>query len=170
MQWARAFPLCFGVIAATLSFPSAGLDSDSDQPIYVEANTATYDENTGETVYTGDVQATQGSLVVNSDQMTVYQKDGTTEKVIAIGKPVRLKQTPEGGGDDLNGTSQRAEYYPETGILILLDKAVVTQGSMLTESDRIEYDSAKGLAKAGSPTSGSKRVHVTIQPKEKGQH
>lgn len=147
--------------------PAFGLDSDSDQPILIEANQATYDETTGETVYIGDVQATQGSLVVNSDQMTVYQKDSKTEKVVAVGQPVRLKQTPEGGGDDLNGVSQRAEYFPETGILILLDRAVVTQGTMTTESDRIEYDSAKGIAKAGSTASTSKRVHVTLQPKEK---
>ena len=166
MQWARAFLLGFGGIAATLPFPAAARDSDSGQAIYIEANTATYDENTGETVYVGDVKATQGSLVVNSDHMTVYQKEGSTQKVVAIGKPVRLKQTPE-GGEEMNGSSARAEYYPETGILILLDKAIVTQGVMITESDRIEYDSAKGLAKAGSPGSGSKRVHVTIQPKEK---
>jgi lipopolysaccharide export system protein LptA len=133
----------------------------------IEANQATYDETTGETVYVGDVQATQGSLVVNSDHMTVYQKDSKTEKVVAVGKPVRLKQTPEGGGDDLNGVAQRAEYFPETGMLILIERAVVTQGTMTTESDRIEYDSAKGVAKAGSPSSSSKRVHVTLQPKEK---
>jgi len=147
--------------------PAVALDSDSSQPILIEANQATYDETTGETVYIGDVQATQGSLVVNSDHMTVYQKDSKTEKVVAVGKPVRLKQTPEGGGDDLNGVAQRAEYFPETGMLILIERAVVTQGTMTTESDRIEYDSAKGVAKAGSPTSSSKRVHVTLQPKEK---
>ena len=157
-----------GLLGA-LSFIPAGwaLDSDSSQPIFIEANQATYDETTGETVYIGDVQATQGSLVVNSDQMTVYQKDSKTEKVVAVGRPVRLKQTPEGGGDDLNGVAQRAEYFPETGMLILLDRAVVTQGSMTTESDRIEYDSARGVAKAGSPASASKRVHVTLQPNEK---
>ena len=147
--------------------PALALDSDSSQPIFIEANQATFDETTGETVYIGDVQATQGSLVVNSDQMTVYQKDSKTDKVVAVGRPVRLKQTPEGGGEELNGVSQRMEYFPETGILILLERAVVTQGTMTTESDRIEYDSAKGVAKAGSPASASKRVHVTLQPKDK---
>jgi lipopolysaccharide export system protein LptA len=65
----------------------------------------------------------------------------------------------------MTGTSARAEYFPEEGLLILLDKAVVIQGKITTESDRIEYDSAKGLAKAGSANSNTKRVHVTIQPK-----
>jgi lipopolysaccharide export system protein LptA len=97
--------------------------------------------------------------------MTIYQKDGVTDKVVAVGKPVRLKQTPDGGGDDINGTSARAEYFPEQNLLIMFDKAVVIQGNITTESDRIEYDSAKGVARAGSPNSNTKRVRVTIQPK-----
>ncbi len=165
MNAARVVAAGLGLLAAVLSVSSRALDSDSKEPIYIEADRATYDETTGETVYIGNVQATQGSLVVNSDQMTVYQKDGVTQKVVALGKPVRLKQTPEGGGDDMTGTSARAEYFPEEGLLILLDKAVVIQGNITTESDRIEYDSAKGLAKAGSASSNTKRVHVTIQPK-----
>lgn len=168
MVMIRVLRAAFGAACALLMLPPAwGLESDSGEPIFIEANQATFDETTGETVYNGDVQATQGSLVVNSDQMTVYQKDSKTEKVVAIGRPVRLKQTPEGGGDDLNGVAQRAEYFPDTGILILLERAVVTQGTMTTESDRIEYDSAKGVAKAGSTASSNKRVHVTLQPKEK---
>lgn len=152
-------------VGAIVPLPAAALDSDSKEPIFIEADRATYDEGTGETVYVGNVQATQGSLIVNSDQMTVYQKEGVTDKVVAIGKPVRLKQTPEGGGEDINGTSARAEYFPEQNLLIMLDKAVVIQGNITTESDRIEYDSAKGVARAGSPNSNTKRVRVTIQPK-----
>lgn len=166
MQGARLTAVGFGMLGMMLSLSSAALDSDSKQPIYIEADRATYDENTGETVYIGNVQSTQGSLVVNSDQMTVYQKDGVTDKVVAIGKPVRLKQSPEGGGEDMTGTAARAEYFPEQSLLILLDKAVVVQGNITTASDRIEYDSGKGLAKAGSPNSNTKRVRVTILPKE----
>ncbi|WP_232020591.1 lipopolysaccharide transport periplasmic protein LptA [Methylocaldum marinum] len=145
------------------------LDSDSKQPIYIEANTATYDEKKGETVYTGDVKATQGSLEVRGDQMTVYQKGGATEKIIVTGDPTRLKQTPEGGKEDIHGTSQRADYFPDTGILILYDKALVWQGQNSTASDIIEYDTKNGLFTAGSPNTGSKRVHVKMQPKEKSK-
>lgn len=166
MRRAKALAVGFGSVVAAVSLSAEALDSDSKEPIYIEADRATYDENTGETVYIGNVQATQGSLVVNSDQMTVYQKEGTTDKVIAIGKPVRLKQTPEGGGEDMNGTAARAEYFPEQNLLILLEQAVVIQGNITTASDRIEYDSGRGLAKAGSPNSNTKRVHVTIQPKD----
>jgi len=38
------------------------LSSDSKQPMYVESDSVVYDENKGETVYVGNVKASQGSL------------------------------------------------------------------------------------------------------------
>lgn len=148
---------------------SAALDSDSDQPINIEADSATYDEGKGETVYTGNVHTTQGSLEVFSDKMIVYQKAGKTEKIVAFGNPARLKQTPEPGKPDWHGTGQRAEYFPDTGILILYDNALAWQGdkadtSDRVASDRIEYDSRKSMMKAGTPSGSSRRVRVTLQP------
>jgi lipopolysaccharide export system protein LptA len=155
--------------SALVPGPAAALDSDSSQPIYIESNTATYDERKGQTVYVGDVKATQGSLEVYGDQMTVYDKGGKTEKIVVLGNPSRLKQTPEGGKEDIHGTAQRSEYFPETGILILYDKALVWQGQNTTTSDRIEYDIKNGLFKAGSPTSGKQRVHVKLQSQSQPQ-
>jgi len=152
--------------------PSAALDSDGDQPINIEADSATYDEGKGETVYIGNVHTTQGSLDVLADKMIVYQKSGKTEKVVAFGNPAKIKQTPQPGKPDWHGTGQRAEYFPDTGILILYDNALAWQGdkpdtSDRVASDRIEYDSRKSLMKAGTPSGGSRRVHVTLQPESK---
>lgn len=156
----------------TLTHTALALDSDSKQPMYIESDTATYDEKKGETVYVGRVKATQGSLEVYGDKMTVYQKDNKTDKIVILGKPAKLKQTPEGGDKDMHGSGQRADYFPETGILILYDKAVTWEGpdintsEHVVHSDRIEYDTRNSLYKAGNATTGSKRVQVTILPKE----
>jgi lipopolysaccharide export system protein LptA len=152
--------------------PASALDSDSKQPMYIESDTATYDEKKGETEYVGNVKATQGSLEALGDKMVVYQKDGKTDKIVIYGKPARIKQTPEGGKEDMHGIGQRADYFPDTGILILNDKAMTWEGpdpaksEHVVTSDRIEYDTRNSLYKAGSAHSGNKRVHVTIQPKE----
>ncbi len=149
------------------------LESDSSQPINIEADAATYDEAKGETIYTGNVHTTQGSLDVLADKMIVYQKSGKTEKIVAFGKPAKLKQTPEPGKPDWHGLGQRAEYFPDTGILILYDNALAWQGekadtSDRVASDRIEYDSRNSVMKAGTPSAaGSRRVHVTLQPENK---
>lgn len=161
------------LIGLTAAGPAAALDSDSKQPMYIEADTATYDEKKGETEYLGEVKATQGSLEALGDKMIIYQAGGKTDKVVIFGKPARIKQTPEGGKEDTHGIGQRAEYFPETGILILYDKAMTWEGpdpatsEHTVTSDRIEYDTKNSLYKAGNPRSGSKRVHVTILPKEK---
>lgn len=162
---------CCSIIRLTLCLclvyytsPLVAKGKDTGEAITIEADRATYDEKKGETVYEGGVHAVQGSLTMDSDVMTVYQS-GSTNKIIATGKPVRLKQTPDGGGEDMHGTGQKAEYYPDTGILILLDHAIVWQGGDSTESDRIEYDSRRNLVKAGDLSSGKSRVHVKLLPK-----
>lgn len=170
--WASGLALLLCGLAAE---PSAALDSDSKQPMYIESDTATYDEKKGETVYIGDVKATQGSLEALGDKMIIYQVNGKTDKVVIYGKPARIKQTPEGGKEDTHGIGQRVEYFPETGILILYDKAMTWEGAdpakseHTVTSDRIEYDTKNSLYKAGNARSGSKRVHVKILPKEDEQ-
>jgi lipopolysaccharide export system protein LptA len=160
-------------VIATFCNPALALDSDSSQPMYIESDTAVHDDAKGETTYSGNVKTTQGSLEVHADLMTVYQKNGRTEKIIATGNPVRIKQTPEGGKEDMHGTSQRADYFPDSAILILLENATVWQGekkdtSDRVASDRIEYDTRRSLMRAGASGGGGKRVHVTLQP-SKGQ-
>lgn len=164
--------LLLTLLAATVAPPSLALESDSKQPIYIEADSATHDDAKGETLYIGNVHTTQGSLELYADRMTVYQKAGKTDKIIAYGNPVRIKQTPEPGKPNSHGTGQRADYFPDTGILILLDKALAWQGENIEKSDRvasdrIEYDTRHSLMKAGHPSGRDTRVHVTLPPEEK---
>lgn len=174
-RWVWAEILALLALCLMMTKPAAALDSDSKQPMYIESNTATYDEKKGETVYVGDVKATQGSLEARGDKMIVYQRDGKTDKIVIYGNPTKIKQTPEGGKQDTHGIGQRADYFPETGVLILYDKAMTWEGpdpaksEHLVTSDRIEYDTRNSLYKAGNANSGNKRVHVTIQSKEKAE-
>ena len=167
----RNNPIILSLIPLLFCASVQALESDSKQPINIEADSATYDEAKGETVYIGNVRTTQGSLEVLSDKMVVYQKDGKTDRIEAFGNPVKLKQTPEVGKPDWHGTGQRAEFFPETSILVLHEKALAWQGNQAdtsdrVASDRIEYDSRKSMMRAGMPSSGSKRVHVTLQPED----
>jgi len=143
------------------------LENDFEQPIYIEADNATFDEKKGESTYTGKVQVTQGSMRLNSDRLVVYTQDQKADKIIATGNPVRFRQTPEEGKKEIKGKSQRAEFYATQSRIILLDKAVVWQGKNTTTSDRIEYDYKNAIVKASKKSADSKRVHVTLQPKKR---
>lgn len=165
MKFARTFLLAVLVLASAIGHSA---EDNSKEPIYIESDTATYDENTGQSVYVGDVQVTQGNLHMNSDRLVVYSASTNKNKInkfIATGNPVRMKQTPGDGKDEIRGESLRAEYYISASKLLLLDEAEVWQGkSAHTTSERIEYDTKNSIVKAGDKNSGSKRVHVTLHP------
>jgi lipopolysaccharide export system protein LptA len=154
-------------VLALLSPVAQALESDSEQPIYIDSDSATYDEAKGISTYSGQVISTQGSMKVNSDDLVVYTKDGEITQLIWTGNPVHLKQTPEEGKDDVTGESQRAEYYPDQSLLVLIKKATVWQGDMTYSSELIKYDIKNSMVKAGEKSSDSKRVHVKMEPKAK---
>ena len=157
-----------------INVPVLALDTDSKQPMYIESDSATYDEGKGMTEYRGNVKYSQGSIESLSDKMIVYQKDGKTERVESFGKPTRIKQTPELGKPDWHGIGLRSEYFPDTGVLILHEKALAWQGDNpetgnRVSSERIQYDSKNSVMKAGT-MSGHDRVKVILPPeKEKAE-
>ncbi len=101
------------------------LESDVEQPINIDANTATYDDATTTSTYTGNVIAVQGSMRVNSEKLVVYFKDGDAEKLIFTGTPAKFKQTPSAGSEDITGDAAIGEYYPKNNTLVLRNNATV---------------------------------------------
>ena len=162
------------LVIAGLMAPLAAqaLSTDSQQPMYIESDSVVFDENKGETVYTGHVRARQGSLEVTGDKMIVNQQKDQADQMIVYGNPARLKQSPAGRGPDNHGLGKRADYFPDSGILILNGDAMTWEGpdpstsEHTVKSDHIEYDTKNAIYKAGSSRSGNRRVHVTILPKE----
>lgn len=153
-----------------LGFFSTGafaLETDKDQPINIDSNTATYDDASATSIYTGNVVSIQGSLRVESDKLVVYFKDGDAEKLVFTGKKAKFKQTPKEGDEDITGEALTGEYYPKKNLLVLIDEATVWQGNGTYSSNLIEYDSRNSVVKAGETSSDAKRVHVTLQPKSK---
>ncbi len=142
-------------------------EDDNQQPIYIDSNTASFDEKTSIGVYTGNVIYRQGTLTVNSDVMTFYMKDGQITKITVTGKPATFKQTQGPGKEDINGHSLIGEYYPSTAKLFLIKEAVVSQGGNKSSSDLIIYDTKNSVIKAGDTTTATKRVRTVFEPKEK---
>ncbi len=143
------------------------LESDAEQPIVIDSDTATYDDATQLSTYTGNVISVQGSIRVNSDKLVVHFKDGEAEKLVFTGKMAKFKQTPSEGAEDITGEAFTGEFYPKRNLLVLINNATVWQGSGAYSSDYIEYDIKTSLVKAGEKASDSKRVHVIIKPKAK---
>ncbi len=158
MKFVSLFILLF------LSLEVAALESDAEQPIYIDSNTATYDDKKQTSIYTGNVVTVQGSLKVWSDKLVVYLKNGGISKLVATGDPARFEQIPSKGAEKIKGEALIGEYYPNKNLLILKKKAIVRQGAHKTVSELIRYDSRNSLVKAGEKSSDSKRVHSVFIP------
>jgi len=142
-----------------------GLASDRDQPITIEADTATLKEKEGVSVYRGNVYLNQGTLKLHGDTLTVYTKDDHIEKAILTGAPATFTQRPDGQEVDQHAEAQRMEYQAAGGFLVLTGAARVwqTDGKEF-RSEKITYNITANTVNAGD-SSGGDRVHITLQPK-----
>ena len=143
------------------------LESDSEQPVYIESDHAVYDEKNETSTYTGNVIAKQGSIRVDGDKLVVYMKNGDIIKMVATGNPSKFEQLPAEGKDKMYGEGLINEFYPEKNLLIFMKKASVWQGDAKQSSEHIEYDTKNSLLKAGAQSSDGNRVHSVIKPKPK---
>ncbi len=150
-----------------MSYRAIALKSDSEQPVHIDSDTASYNDKKGTSIYTGNVVTIQGSLHITSDKLVVHLKDGDVYKMVFTGKPAKFRQLPGKGQEEVHGEGLTGEYYPNKNKLILIKKAVVSQGSVKSASKRIVYDSKNALIKAGDPSSNKKGVHTVYQPKGK---
>jgi len=150
-------------------YPGIGLalESDADQPITIDSNSATYDEKKSLSTYYGNVVSVQGSMKVNSSKLVAYLRDGDVDKLIWTGKPARFVQKPEGNKEEINGKALTLEYFPDKALFVLKKNAVVTQGTNTYASDLINYDTRNSVVKAGQRNTDANRVRVILKPKKK---
>lgn len=148
--------------------PAFALESDQQQPLYLEADNAELDEAKHLSLYSGNVIVRQGSLEIRADQVTIHHaEDKRPELVIAIGKPATYKQAIEGEEKPVQAEALRMEYQADKDELTLIDQAVVFQGTDTFRSDRILYDRINARVKAGASANGKERVKIHITPPSK---
>ncbi len=151
-----------------LSPPSLALESDQQQPLYLEADDAELDENRAISIYKGHVLIRQGTLEIHADQVTIYHReDRQPERIVALGNPATYRQALEGETRPLRAQAQRMEYLTEKDEIILIGQAVVYQGEDSFRNDRIVYDRAHARVKAGAQVQGKERVRILIHPDQR---
>lgn len=150
------------------------LESDSKQPINIEADEALLNDKTGFTEYKGRAILTQGTLKIEGDTITFhFDKNKEITKAVAVGKLATYQQVQKQGEDAVKARGTRMEYFPSTQTIVLIGKAYVTQNGDTFSGPRIKYDIAKNIVYAGKsaasgntgePAETGGRVHVVIQP------
>ena len=73
---------------------ASALPSDTNQPIRLLADRATYSERTGVTIYSGKVTIEQGTLKIAADNLTVNldTNNRSIKSAVATGQPATIQQ------------------------------------------------------------------------------
>lgn len=162
----QPFGAIISSIAATLlcSQFAQALPEDINQPIRVEADSAIRDESRGQTIYSGDVKISQGSLIISAESIVILDNDTSLNSIIATGKPATLSQQLNADGERVYASAVKIEYNVNTAAVELLESAQLTQGGSKISSEQITYNVRDQIINAQSAGKGS-RVEMVIPAK-----
>lgn len=162
---AAALAAAVGLLGSLPAAPACALQSDRDQPIRIESDRAERNEKAGTTIYIGDVNLRQGTLLIRSDRLEIHTKNNDVTDVIATGRPAYLEQQPKPDKPLVKARAKTINYYVSNERLNLKGDASVEQEGSIVKSDVIDYYLDSELIKAhGGVKSANQRVHVVIPP------
>ena len=154
-----ALLLAFSLFGSAVS---TALPNDRQQSITIKADSTIRDEKNGITTFKGDVIIEQGSLSIAAEKVIVYGSK-TISRIVATGKPAKLKQRPDINKGVVTAQSHKIEYSFTTEVIELTAKAYIHQDGTEVRGNNITYDIAKQVFKAKG-TNKEDRVKVVMQP------
>lgn len=168
MIYRYSFLLLCIVTGPLMPLPSAALQSDSDQPIEVEADSLEIRDSDNISIYSGNVRLVQGSMRIRADRLVIhFNNDNELLRMEMTGTPATFRQL-NNDNEEMLGQADKLDYTEAESLLVLTGNARfdsngdTIQGSSIrlnTESDHIEA--------SGNQT--NERVRVVIQPKSKSE-
>lgn len=146
------------------------LPDDSQQPIRIQANSATLDERRNTAVYTGNVVITQGSMTLTGNRVTLHtDSNGEIDRLVSEGSPATYQQTPRANQAPVKARASRIEYQAASERILLNGQAWLEQQGNTFSGESIRYDIRQQLVNAGRDSGASggtpERIEITIQPR-----
>ena len=160
----RTAVLCIALaMVCTLCFSHSAYARKSDftQPIDVSADRSEYDEKAGVQVLFGNVEISQGTMVIKADRIAITLKDNQLSRIEGSGSPIQFQQENE-AGELVTGKANAIDYDAINGNLVLTGSATLTQPRQRLQSERIVFDSTEQKVSAEGGSNG--RVSIRIQP------
>lgn len=161
-----------GVLGLMLVLNTASAEkADRTKPVNIQADSCQVDQQSQTSVCHGNVIVTQGTMEMHSEHMTVRQDAEGNQYAQAEGRPVKYKEKMDNSPDWAEAEALRADYNGKTGLLKLMDKAMVKRGQDVTTGNVLTYNLNTGVfnAEAGgaTPDKAGGRVHITLNPRKK---
>jgi len=155
------------LIALLFTMNAFAKSTDNDAPLHIEADQLEMRENDSESIYSGNVKITKGSMRITGDKIIIKNKDGRLHKIHIDGKPATFYQLND-LEEEISAESHFMDYKAETGILELKEKALLLKNKNRFSSEHIIYNTLKDIVKAGNNNTSTleetPRVKITIYP------
>jgi len=139
--------------------------SDFQKPITVDARTQSMDGKNKITRFKDNVKITQGSLVIEADEVEVSAKGGEGREImIARGNPARYSQTMD-DGSKVEAKARELRYELAKRTISMTGDAQIKQNTSLVQGDSITYDMMKEqLLATSSDENENSRVKTVFSP------
>ncbi|MDO8892469.1 MAG: lipopolysaccharide transport periplasmic protein LptA [Sulfurimicrobium sp.] len=148
--------------------------ADRDKPINLEADTVNLDDVNKVSVYQGNVQLSQGTLLIRADKLVIKEDAAGLQRATAYGNPASFRQKREGLNEYIEGYGLRIEYDARAEKAELFTQARMKRNQDEVRGNYISYDAKTeffqvigGGKEAAAPGREKGRVRAVIQPKPK---
>lgn len=154
--------------------------ADRDKPMNVEADTLRHEDGRQTSVFTGNVVATKGTIVIRGQQIEVRQGAQGQQYGIVLGNAQQqafFRQKRDGVDEHIEGVAERIEYNSQADTVKFIGRAVLRRyrGSNLndeTAGNTIVYDNAADVftvdggtaTSTASPNNPGGRVRAMLTP------
>lgn len=149
----------------SLSTPAWALQSDTKQPITINANSQELDVQNNVATFNGQVRLRQGSIDIRADKIVVSRPNSQSKEqtITAYGKPATFHQIMD-DGKPIDGKAMTMRYETKTEFLKMTQQATLIQDGSEIKGNVITYkiDEQRLVAKSGD----KQRVTTIIQPNQ----
>jgi lipopolysaccharide export system protein LptA len=152
------------------------LAANTDEEVFISADYMSFNIESGNSVYSGNVKITQGKLLLTGDKITVKQENNILKRVTVTGKPARYNDITK-KGEPVSAESEQMDYIASQNKLMLTVNAILEQPDHRVSSQSIIYDTEKRIIIAGDQNkaeglnanteSNNQRVNITLTPPKK---
>lgn len=138
-----------------------GLTSDNAKPLVITSDTLNGNFNERVAVFSGNVQANQGTRQLESDQAFMYfNPKGQVSLLKAIGAPAKTTEILDNKGNRIYGHALIIEYFPLESFIKYEQKAFLEENGNIFKGDLITYNIVNQIV--ASPKASDNKDAATI--------
>ncbi|MEM5315690.1 lipopolysaccharide transport periplasmic protein LptA [Paraburkholderia sp. JHI869] len=183
-RFAALMALAGALLFAGLAPAAHAERADKDKPLNIEADNMTYDDLKQQTVFTGHVVATKGTILIKADRLVVTQDPqgyqfatGTVAPGTPAEKLAYFRQKREGLDEYVDGTAERIDYDGKQDLTTLTTRATVRRlqglstvmdqvhGSVVTYDGQNDFYTARSGKDVAGPGNPGGRVRAMLSPR-----